>query len=136
MAIERAPLSVTGPTRLTVLLAVGIALVVGSAVGLGAYTFVYAKGASYLSNDPRACANCHIMQDHLDGRIQSSPPSAASSNYCPNPAGHIPTYYTKADHGFFHSRAFTTGKFHEPIQMKERSRRVTENACRRCHQDI
>ena len=43
---------------------------------------------------------------------------------------------TKAEHGFFHSLAFTTGNFHEPIQIKARSLRVTENACRKCHQDI
>lgn len=72
MATKRDPQFVTGPTRLTILLGVGIALVMGSVVGLGAYTFVYAKGASYLSNDPRACANCHIMQDHLDGWIKAS----------------------------------------------------------------
>lgn len=37
--------------------------VLGAAMGLaldvGAYTFVYAKGASYLTNDPKACVNCH-----------------------------------------------------------------------------
>src|SRR5215510_12583059 len=136
MATERAPQFVTGPNRMTFLLGVGIALVVGSAVGLGAYTFVYAKGGSYLSNDPRACANCHIMQDHLDGWIKSSHRSVATCNDCHTPAGVIPKYYTKADHGFFHSLAFTTDKFHEPIQMKDRSRRVTEGACRKCHQDI
>ena len=38
----------------------------GALIGLGAYTFVYAKGYSYLTNDPRACANCHIMRDHYD----------------------------------------------------------------------
>jgi cytochrome c nitrite reductase small subunit len=38
-------------------LVVGVPL--GLAVGLGAYTFVYARGYAYLSNDPAACANCH-----------------------------------------------------------------------------
>src|SRR5262245_54270487 len=125
-----------GPSRTTRLLALIIALALGAAVGIGGYTFVYAKGASYLSSDPRSCANCHIMQDHLDGWIRSSHRSVATCNDCHTPAGLIPKYFTKADHGFFHSLAFTTGKFHEPIQMKERSRRVTEAACRRCHQDI
>jgi hypothetical protein len=32
------------------------------------YTFVYAKGYSYLTNDPGACANCHIMADHPPSR--------------------------------------------------------------------
>ena len=37
------------------------AVVIGIAIGLGSYTFVYARGYSYLTNDPAACANCHIM---------------------------------------------------------------------------
>ena len=37
---------------------------IGIAVGLGGYTFVYARGYSYLTNDPAACANCHVMEDH------------------------------------------------------------------------
>src|SRR5262245_19501081 len=124
------------PSKTTRALAVVIALALGLAAGIGGYTFTYAKGGSYLSNDPKACANCHIMQDHLDGWIKSSHRSVATCNDCHTPPGFVPKYFTKADHGFFHSLAFTTGKFHEPIQMKGRSRRVTENACRRCHQDI
>jgi len=132
-----APDSLSTPaSQLTRLLGVVIAVALGLTVGIGAYTFVYAKGGSYLSNDPRACANCHIMQDHLDGWIKSSHRSVATCNDCHAPPGLIPKYFTKADHGFFHSLAFTTGKFHDPIQIKDRSRRVTEGACRRCHRDI
>jgi cytochrome c nitrite reductase small subunit len=123
-------------SRMTRVLALAIALALGASVGITGYTFVYAKGASYLSNDPRSCANCHIMQDHLDGWVKSSHRSVATCNDCHTPAGLIPKYFTKADHGFFHSLAFTTGEFHEPIQMKDRSRKVTESACRKCHQDI
>lgn len=122
-------------TGLTVTLAIVIAVAVGGTAGLGGYTFVYAKGASYLGNDPKSCANCHVMQDHLDAWVKSSHRSVATCNDCHTPPGLIPKYFTKADHGFFHSLAFTTGNFHEPIQMKARSRAVTEDACRKCHQD-
>jgi cytochrome c nitrite reductase small subunit len=128
--------SVKPPSKLTIFLAALIALVLGSVAGLGAYTFTYAHGASYLSNDPRSCANCHIMQDHLDGWVKSSHRSVATCNDCHTPAGLLPKYFTKAEHGFFHSLAFTTGEFHDPIQIKERSLRVTENACRKCHGDV
>jgi cytochrome c nitrite reductase small subunit len=37
------------------------AVILGVAVGLAAYTFIYAKGYSYLTNNPAACANCHVM---------------------------------------------------------------------------
>jgi cytochrome c nitrite reductase small subunit len=128
--------SLKSQTRTTALLATGIALTLGAAAGLGCFTFVYGKGASYLGNDPNACANCHIMQDHLDAYVKSSHRAVATCNDCHTPPGFIAKYFTKAEHGFFHSLAFTTGNFHDPIEIKERSRRVTENACRKCHQDI
>ena len=108
----------------------------GLVLGVGFYTFVYAKGWSYLTNDPAACANCHIMQDHYDAWFKSSHRAVATCNDCHTPQNFFGKYYTKADHGFWHSYAFTTGDFHEPISMKARSRAVTENACRRCHQPI
>lgn len=123
-------------TRRTIILATVLALILGTVTGLGVYTFIYAKGASYLGNDPNSCANCHIMQDHLDAWVKSSHRSVATCNDCHTPSGLIPKYFTKAEHGFFHSLAFTTNDFHEPIQMKERSRRVTERACRKCHQEV
>ena len=36
------------------------------ASGLGGFTFQYAEGLSYFSTDPKACANCHIMQREYD----------------------------------------------------------------------
>lgn len=45
---------------------VGLATLIGFFLGISAYTFVYAEGASYLSTDPRACANCHIMWPQYD----------------------------------------------------------------------
>ena len=113
-------------------LALGTAL--GLAAGIGAYTFVYAKGASYMTNDPRACANCHIMEPQYEGWLVSPHRSVAVCNDCHTPPGLLPKYATKASNGFWHSYAFTTGWFHEPIQIKERNRRVTEKACRKCHQ--
>ena len=108
----------------------------GLAAGVGGYTFIYAKGGSYLRNDPKACANCHVMQDHFDAWVKSSHRTVATCNDCHTPAALIPKYYTKADNGFWHSFAFTSGDFHEPIQIKPRNRRVTENACRKCHTEI
>jgi len=41
---------------------VAVSLCVGVVGGTGGYTFYYAEGASYLSNDPTACINCHDPQ--------------------------------------------------------------------------
>ena len=59
-------------------IAVGIAL--GAAIGIGGYTFIYAKGYSYLTNDPGACANCHIMREQYDGWVKSSHRAVAVCN--------------------------------------------------------
>ena len=47
------------------------ALMIGIAVGIGVYTFAYAKGWSYLTDDPAACANCHVMSEQFDGWLKS-----------------------------------------------------------------
>jgi cytochrome c nitrite reductase small subunit len=108
----------------------------GVAVGLGAYTFVYARGASYLTNNPASCANCHIMKEQYDGWLKSSHRAVATCNDCHTPAGFLAKYATKASNGFWHSFSFTTGRFHEPIRIKPRNLGITEQACQKCHTEI
>lgn len=110
--------------------------VLGIAVGISGYTFIYAKGFSYLTNDSAACANCHIMNDYYAGWIKSSHRSAAVCNDCHTPAGFLPKYATKASNGFWHSVAFTSGRFPEPLRIKPHNREITEKACHKCHQEI
>lgn len=115
-------------------IALGVAI--GIAVGVGGYTFIYAKGGSYMTNDPAACANCHIMQGHYDAWLKSSHRAVAVCNDCHTPPGFIPKYMTKASNGFWHSFAFTTGRYPDPLRIKPHNREVTEQACRKCHQEI
>lgn len=109
---------------------------IGVATALGGYTFIYARGYAYLTNDPQACANCHVMRDHFSAWVKGSHRSAAVCNDCHTPPGLIPKYVTKAENGFNHSFAFTTGRFPEPIRITARNRDVTERACRKCHEDV
>lgn len=109
---------------------------VGTAAGIGAFAFVYAKGASYMTNDPKACANCHIMQEQYDGWTRSSHHAVAVCNDCHAPHNLAGKLWVKAKNGFNHSLAFTTGYFHEPIQATPANIRVTEESCRHCHQPI
>ena len=122
--------------RGSTLIAIILGPLIGLAAGIGGYTFIYAKGASYLTNDPAACANCHVMQPQYDQWLVSSHRSVAVCNDCHTPKGFVAKYATKALNGYNHSYAFTTGRFHEPIQIGERNRRVTEQACRKCHEAI
>lgn len=117
-------------------LALFLGVSLGTVIGIGGYTFVYAKGYSYLSNDPAACANCHVMNEQFDGWTHGSHRSVATCNDCHTPHSTIPKYVTKAKNGFWHSFYFTTGRFPEPIRITEGNRVVTEGACRACHADI
>jgi cytochrome c nitrite reductase small subunit len=54
------------------ILCILVANFVGAAMGVGLFTFGYADAASYLTNRPDACANCHVMREHLDAWVKSS----------------------------------------------------------------
>ena len=79
----------------------------GATIGIGGYTFIYAKGASYLGHDSSACANCHIMRDQYDGWIKGSHRAVAECNDCHAAHDLLGKYSTKAINGFRHSLAFT-----------------------------
>jgi len=89
-----------------------------------------------MTNDPSACANCHIMQDYYDAWIKSSHRSVAVCNDCHTPKGFVAKYATKASNGFWHSFAFTSGRFPDPLRIKPHNREITEQACRKCHSEI
>ena len=116
------------------LIALGILL--GAAVGIGGFTFVYARGASYLSTDPAACANCHIMREHFQAWQKASHHTVAGCSDCHMPHDPVGKYYTKAKNGFWHSFYFTTGRFPYPLRITEGNRAVTEHTCRYCHAPI
>ena len=114
-------------------LALAAMVAAGVAVGLGAFTFVYAKGASYMTNDPAACANCHIMDEHYAAWTKSSHRAVAGCNDCHSPHDLVGKYATKARNGFWHSFYFTTGRFPDPLRITPKNREITEGACRYCH---
>jgi len=115
---------------------IALGVCAGLLVGIGVFTFAYARGASYLTDDPDACANCHVMRGQLDGWRKSSHRAAAVCNDCHTPPGLVPKYATKAVNGFFHSLAFTTGRFPDEIRIQARNGAVTESACQKCHAEI
>jgi cytochrome c nitrite reductase small subunit len=112
------------------------AVIGGLTIGLGSYTFVYARGYSYLTNDPAACANCHVMRDHFAAWTRSSHRAVAACNDCHTPPGLIPKYVTKATNGFWHSFYFTVGGYPDPLRITPRNHDVTEQACRTCHAEL
>lgn len=117
-------------------LAFSVAMMCGILGGLGVFTFGYGEGHAYLSNDPNACTNCHVMQSYYDSWVKSSHHSVAVCNDCHVPDYAVGKWVSKADNGFFHSLVFTTGDFKDPIQIKARNSKIAQESCISCHQDL
>jgi cytochrome c nitrite reductase small subunit len=126
----------TAPFRAREWLILTLACVVGVALGIGGFTFRYAEGLSYLSTDPKACVNCHIMRPEFDAWQKSSHHAVAVCVDCHLPHSFIPKYLAKAENGYRHGEKFTTGNFEEPITVKARGIEILEENCRGCHEPL
>lgn len=113
-----------------------IAILAGLFFGIGFYTFYYAKGGSYLSDEPTVCINCHIMREHFDSWQKGSHHAAAICNDCHLPQAFPVRYFVKMENGFNHSRKFTFQDFHEPIRVRPTNRVVIQQNCLRCHEQL
>jgi cytochrome c nitrite reductase small subunit len=113
-----------------------VAIALGALAGLGGFTFNYGEGLSYFSTDPRACANCHIMNDQYNSWTKAPHHGAAVCVDCHLPHEFIPKYIAKADNGYRHSKGFTFMDFHEPIMIKPGNARILQDNCLRCHGDF
>ncbi len=113
--------------------AFGLAVAVGLAAGIGAYTFRYAEGLSYFSTNPKACINCHIMRGQYDAWQKSSHHAVAVCIDCHLPHQFVPKYLAKAENGWRHGEKFTTQDFREPIVVQARGRAILQANCVQCH---
>ncbi len=114
-------------------LAVVAAVLVGVCAGVGFTTFRYAEGLSYLSTDPQACANCHIMQTQYDSWQKAGHHTAATCVECHLPHDFAGKYIAKAVNGWNHSKAFTLQDFPEPILITPHNAQILQDNCVRCH---
>ena len=71
--------------------AVLLAAIAGAAIGLAGFTFSYAEGLSYFSTDPKACTNCHIMNDQYASWAQGPHHAVARCVDC-----HLPHEFVRA----------------------------------------
>ena len=109
------------------------AVMAGVLAGLASFTFNYAEGTAYLSSDPAACVNCHIMSEQYDSWRKSGHRAAAVCVDCHLPHNLIGKYAAKAANGYHHSKSFTLQDFHEPIRIKAGNRAILQHNCKRCH---
>jgi len=109
----------------------------GAFLGMSAYVARLSNAASYLSDDPKACINCHVMNPEFASWQHSSHARVAVCNDCHVPHDNLLSKYLyKAKDGTRHSFMFT---FHmEPQVMKptEEAKRVIQANCMRCHETL
>ena len=108
---------------------------------IAASMFVYivfeSKMLSYLSSDPKACINCHVMNTQYATWQHSSHRDQATCVEC-----HLPTdnffekYLAKSIDGWNHSVAFTMNSYDHSMKISDYgAERVQEN-CISCHSSI
>ena len=102
-------------------------------MGLGVYTFQYGEGLSYLSNDPKACINCHVMRRHYNAWAQGSHSGAAGCNDCHVPHAFPAKWLAKMENGLNHSIKFTLQNYRRPIQIRTVNLDKAVANCIRCH---
>lgn len=103
-------------------------------IGLGLFMAKEAKVLSYLSDDPQACVNCHVMTPVYNSWMKSSHREWAKCNDCHVPHDNVfEKYYFKAKDGLYHASVFTARAEPDVIEMKEGSQRVVQQNCIRCH---
>lgn len=114
-----------------------IFIIGGVLAGLLGYTFYMSRAYSYLSDDPSACVNCHIMTPYYQSWNHSSHAQRATCNDC-----HVPhnnafmKYAFKAKDGLYHAAVFTLNKEPQVIRPRKESYEVIMNNCIRCHTEL
>lgn len=114
-----------------------IPTLVGILLGLSGYLFYISKAYSYLSDDPKACVNCHIMAPEYSTWFHSSHGRNTVCNDC-----HVPQdnffrkYYFKAMDGARHATMFTFRLEPQVITMHKPGQMVVQENCIRCHLEL
>lgn len=109
---------------------------IASIFGLGFFLLRISNATSYLSDDPQACVNCHIMAPQYITWTHSSHREVAHCNDCHVPHNNLANkYFFKAKDGLYHASVFTMRGEPEVIRALPPSIEVIQNNCIRCHQD-
>jgi cytochrome c nitrite reductase small subunit len=114
--------------RVTVFIASGIL------VGCALLAFHVGNATSYLSDDPKACMNCHVMAPQYATWERSSHARVTVCNDCHVPHDNPLRKYTfKAMDGTRHSFMFTFRMEPQVIRIHEAGASVVQENCIRCH---
>ncbi|HEX2936535.1 MAG TPA: cytochrome c nitrite reductase small subunit [Bacteroidales bacterium] len=114
-----------------------VLLLAGILVGIFSYAFYVSRAASYLSDNPQTCVNCHVMAPQFATWNHSAHRNVASCNDCHVPHNNVFNhYFFKAKDGLRHATIFTLRNEPQVIHIKEAGIEVVQNNCIRCHGEL
>lgn len=103
-------------------------------IGLSLYLL---RAHTYLTDEPAACVNCHIMAPYYASWMHSSHSRDATCNDCHVPHGNAVQKWTfKGMDGMKHMLAFVTHAEEEVPAAQPMSSRVIMDNCIRCHTQL
>jgi cytochrome c nitrite reductase small subunit len=114
-----------------------VIIVSGILTGLLIYTVYLSRAHSYLSDNPNACINCHIMAPQYATWNHSSHREVTNCNDCHVPHNNfLNKYYFKAKDGLRHATIFTLRNEPQVIFIKEEGAEAVHKNCIRCHEEL
>lgn len=113
-----------------------VLVLIGIFCGLVLLTLHVGRATSYLSDDPAACVNCHVMAPQFATWQNSSHARFTVCNDCHVPQNNIfEKYFFKASDGLRHSYMFTFRLEPQVIRIHEAGRNAVQRNCIRCHSE-
>jgi len=111
-----------------------IYLLAGLAAGLAIFIVRISNAASYLSDAPPSCINCHVMTDDYVSWQRGSHGLTAVCNDCHVPHSNLVAKYAfKAFDGLKHSYVFTFRKEPQVLELAHIAGPVVQDNCISCH---
>jgi len=115
---------------------VGIYMLVGAAIGGAVVVARIANAASYLSDEPETCINCHVMTDAYASWQRGSHGHVAVCTDCHVPHDNIVAKYAyKARDGMKHSYVFTMRTEPQVLELSAAAVPVVQSNCLHCHSE-
>ena len=114
-----------------------VIIALGTFIGIGFFAAYEGNALSYLSDDPKTCINCHVMNPQYATWRRSSHREHATCNDCHVPQDNVINKYCfKAMDGLRHSTIFTMRGEVEAITIKEAGKKAVQANCVRCHENL
>ena len=116
-------------SRLPFLIAIAAAV-----IALGFFVFV-SDAPAYGGSAPETCANCHVMDSQYENWYHAPHEKVTECVDCHLPHENTVAYYLeKGRQGGKDVYAFTTGNIPVSIRASDRSKKIIQSNCLRCHE--